>query len=107
LYIQKETIMKTSKFLAVAAIAAASAAASVAYADDADASQHVHQFNGSRTRAEVQAEAAQVSRNRSTEPAGSRVASPIKSTIDVQTLRAETAQAVRLGQIPQGEASRI
>jgi hypothetical protein len=51
------------------------------------------------------AEAATVAKTRSTEPAGSRVAAPIKSTLDTATVRAQAAQAVRLGQIPSGELS--
>jgi hypothetical protein len=97
--------MNRKTLLAIAAVAAAFSAG--AHADEADGSQYGVQFQGQRTRAEVQAEAAQVARNRSTEPAGSRVAAPIKSTVDVQALRAETVQAVRLGLIPHGEASRI
>lgn len=98
--------MKTSKFLAVAAIAAASAAASVAYADDADASQHVHQFNGNRTRAEVQAEAAKVASTRSAEPAGSRVLAAPQSRVERAAVSAEGAQAFRAGETSRGEAGR-
>ena len=97
--------MNASKFLAVAALSAVAALGSVAHADEADASQYAVQFDGSRTRAEVMAEAATVAKNRSTEPAGSRVAAPVKSTLDTATVRAQAAQAVRLGQIPSGELS--
>lgn len=45
------------------------------------------------------AEAATVPATRSIEPAGSRVAATLKSTVDPKALRAEAAQAVRLGQI--------
>ncbi len=93
--------MTSKHLLAIAAVAAAFSG--VARADEADASQYVLKFEGSRTRAEVMAEAASVPRTRSTEPAGSRVAAPLKSTVDVQALRAQTAQAVRLGQISSGE----
>lgn len=96
--------MNAKSLLAVAAVAAAFSAG--ASADEFYGSERAIQFDGQRTRAEVQAEAAQVARNRSTEPAGSRVAAPIRSTVDVQALRAETAQAVRLGLIPRGEAGR-
>ena len=95
--------MNAKTLLALMAVAAA--VSTGARADEADGSQYALQFEGQRTRAEVQAEAVQVARNRSTEPAGSRVISPIKSTVDVQALRSETVQAVRLGQIPRGEAS--
>jgi hypothetical protein len=97
--------MNAKSLFAVAAVAAAFSAG--AHADEADGSQHAIKFEGNRLRAEVQAEAAQVARNRSTEPAGSRVAAPIKSNVDTQTLRAETAQAVRLGLISRGEAGLI
>jgi hypothetical protein len=97
--------MNAKSLLAVAALAAAFTG--VARADEADASQFAVKFEGSRTRAEVMAEAATVSATRSTEPAGSRIAAPLKSTVDVNLLRAQTAEAVRLGQIPSGEAGRI
>lgn len=96
--------MNAKTLLAVAAVAAAFSAG--ARADEIDGPQHAIQIEGQRTRAEVQAEAAQVARNRSTEPAGSRVLAPIQSTVDVQALRAETVQAVRLGLIPSGETGR-
>lgn len=93
---------------AILAVAAFAALASVgARADEADASQFAVQFQGTRTRAEVMAEAATVAATRSTEPAGSRVAAPLKSTVDAKVLRAEAAQAVRLGQISAGEIGNI
>ena len=93
---------------AILAVAAFAALASVgARADEADASQFAVQFQGSRTRAEVMAEAATVAATRSTEPAGSRVAAPLKSTVDAKVLRAEAAQAVRLGQISAGEIGTV
>jgi hypothetical protein len=94
--------MNSKAIIAIAAFAAI--ASTGARADEADASQYAVQFQGSRTRAEVMAEAATVSSTRSTEPAGSRVAAAVKSSVDVNALRSETAQAVRLGQIPHGEA---
>jgi hypothetical protein len=97
--------MNAKSLLAIAAVAAAFSG--IARADEADGSQNVIQFQGQRTRAEVQAEAATVARTRSIEPAGSRVAAPIQSTVDRNALRAETVQAVRLGLIPQGEVGRI
>jgi hypothetical protein len=93
-----------AKFL-LATLALAAGATGVARADDADASQYVIQFEGSRTRAEVMAEAAKVPATRSTEPAGSRVIAPMKSSLDVKTVRAEAIEALRLGQIPSGEVS--
>src|SRR4051812_21462389 len=97
--------MNAKSLLAIAALAAAFTG--VARADEADASQFAVKFDGARTRAEVMAEAANVSATRSTEPAGSRVAAPIKSTVDGKVLRAQTAEAVRLGLIPAGEVGRI
>jgi hypothetical protein len=97
--------MNSKAILAIAAFAAI--ASTGVRADEADASQYAVQFQGSRTRAEVMAEAATVASTRSTEPAGSRVAAPVKSTVDAKVLRAEAAQAVRLGQIPHGEVGAI
>lgn len=93
-----------AKYL-LATIAIAAAASGVARADEADASQFAIKFEGQRTRAEVMAEAAQVPATRSIEPAGSRVAAPVKSSLEAATVRADAAQALRLGQIPSGEAS--
>lgn len=95
--------MNAKLLIAVAAFAAA--ASGVARADEADASQFALQFEGQRTRAEVQAEAATVAATRSIEPAGSRVAAPIQSKVDAKVVRAQAAEAVRLGQIPSGERS--
>jgi hypothetical protein len=97
--------MNSKAILAIATFAAI--ASGVARADEADASQYAVQFEGNRTRAEVQAEAMTVAATRSTEPAGSRVAAPVNSTVDVRTVRAEAAQAVRLGQISSGEAGSL
>ena len=97
--------MNSKAILAIAAFAAI--ASTGARADEADASQYGIKFEGNRTRAEVMAEAAPVAATRSTEPAGSRVAAPVKSTVDAKVLRAEAAQALRLGQLPHGEASQI
>lgn len=94
--------MNTKSILALAAFAAL--AATGAHADEADASQYATQFTGSRTRAEVQAEAAQVAKNRSTEPAGSRVAAlPQASSQQREAVRAQAAEALRLGRISSGE----
>lgn len=94
--------MNASRILAVAALAAV--ASFGAQADEADASQFAVKFEGGRTRAEVNAEAATVAANRSQEPAGSRVLT-VQSQADRAAVRAEAAQAVRLGQIPSGERS--
>lgn len=97
--------MNSKAILAVAAFAAL--ASTGVRADEADGSQFAVKFEGSRARAEVLAEAAKVSSTRSTEPAGSRVAAPLKSTVDAKVLRAQAAEAVRLGQISSGEVGRI
>jgi hypothetical protein len=97
--------MNAKLFIAVATIAAA--ASGVARADEADASQYVIKFEGNRTRAEVMAEAATVAKNASTEPASSRVIPAMKSSVDVKTVRAQAAEALRLGQISYGEIGRI
>lgn len=97
--------MNSKAILAIAAFAALASAG--ARADEADASQFAVQFQGSRTRAEVMAEAATVASTRSIEPAGSRVAAPLQSSVDAKAVRAEAAQALRLGQIPHGEADHI
>lgn len=94
-----------SSLLALAAVALLASGA--ARADEADASQFALKFEGSRTRAEVMAEAATVAATRSTEPAGSRVAAPIKSSVDVKALREQAAAAVRTGQISYGEIGNI
>ena len=97
--------MNSKTLLAIAALAVV--ASTGARADEADASQYGIKFEGNRLRAEVQAEAAKVAATRSIEPAGSRVAAPLKSTLDTQTVRAQAAEAVRLGQISSGEVGRI
>ena len=89
--------------LLIAVASFATLAAGVARADEADVSQFAHKIEGSRTRAEVMAEAATVSATRSTEPAGSRVAPALKSAVDTKTVRDQAVQALRLGQIRSGE----
>ena len=89
-----------ARFLSIAAVAAF--ASFGAQADEADVSQFATQFQTSRTRAEVQAEAATVAQTRSIEPAGSRVVT-YKSTADRTAVRAQAAEAVRTGQISSGE----
>ena len=69
--------MNSKAILAIAAFAAV--ASTGVRADEADASQFAVKFEGTRTRAEVKAEAATVSSTRSIEPAGSRVAAQMKS----------------------------
>jgi hypothetical protein len=92
-------------FAATTLGAVAAAFSGIARADEADASQFAIKFEGSRTRAEVAAEASRVPATRSLEPAGSRVSAPLQSTVDVQTVRAQAIDALRLGKIPSGERS--
>ena len=102
---RKVLIMNSRTILAIVAFAAASAGVQAGEADPSG--QFAVQFQGTRTRAEVQAEAATVPATRSTEPAGSRIAAPLKSALEVQTVRAQAAEAVRLGQLPHGEVGQI
>ena len=99
--------MNAVKYLAVAALATLAAVASVgAQADEADASQYAIQFNGTRSRAEVQAEAVKATGDRSVELASAGTQTlTAPSTTDRATVRAETVNAVRLGQIASGERS--
>ena len=97
--------MNSKALLVIAAFAAVASAG--ARADEADGSQYAVKFEGSRLRAEVQAEAARVAVNRSTEPAGSRVAAPVTSSLETRVVRAQAAEAVRLGQIPAGEVGHM
>jgi hypothetical protein len=103
---RKVLIMNTKSILAIAAFAALASVG--AQAGEADLSagpsgQVAVQSQGTRTRDEVKAEAVTAVANRSTEPAGSRIAAPLKSNVEVRTIRAQAAQAVRLGQLPHGE----
>jgi len=86
--------------IAIAALAAAFSG--VAAADDG--SVYPNDFQSTRTRAEVRAEAIQAAGARLVEPEGSIYSSgPVQSTADRSVLRAEAAEAVRLGKIPSGE----
>jgi hypothetical protein len=99
------SLKSTGAFALVASIAVFAALVSTGVrADEADGSQYALRFEGTRTRADVMAEAAQVPRTRSTEPAGSRVAAPVQSTVDRAAVRRQAGQALREGKIPQGEA---
>ena len=95
-----------SRMLLVTIGALAAIAGTAAHAE-ADASQYGIQFQGTRSRDEVRAEAAAVTRNHSTEPAGSRVAAPLQSSVDPKVVRAQAAEDVRLGRIARGEAGPI
>jgi hypothetical protein len=93
-------------FAATTVAAIASAFSGIARADDAPlSSQFAIQVDGSRTRADVTAEAAKIPTTRSLEPNGSRVIAAPASVVTKQSVRAETVQALRLGKIPSGEMS--
>jgi hypothetical protein len=96
--------MNTRILLSTLALATV-AVSGLARADEADGSQFVIKFEGTRTRAEVAAEAATVARTRSTEPAGSRVLQAPNSQLQIQEVRAQAVEALRLGKIPSGERS--
>lgn len=97
--------MNTKSLFAVATLAAAFAGG--AQADQYFGGDQTIKFEGSRTRAEVMAEAATVAKTRSQEPNGSRVLAPVKSVQDTAAVRAEAVQALRLGQLSSGEVGRI
>lgn len=75
-----------------------------AHADEADASQFVSDFQTSRTRAEVAAEASAVPKNRNLEPAGSRVVT-YKSIADRDVVKAQAAEVVRARRTASGEVN--
>lgn len=96
--------MKKS-FLCFAAFA--TIASGAVFAGEADpAGQYALQIEGSRTRAEVEAEAvAAVAANSlgTTVPTGSKVQPLVDSSLDAAIVRAQAAEAVRLGLIAYGE----
>ncbi len=96
--------MNASRILAVAALAAA--ASFGAQADEADASQYAVQFHGTRSRAEVQAEAVKATGDRSVELAAAGTQTlTTPSTVARAAVRADTVLALRQHQIPSGEFS--
>ena len=98
--------MNASKFVAVSTLAILAAVASIgAQADEADGSQFAAKVTSQRSRAEVKAEAVAAVGDRSQELAalGSQVA--VHSQATRADVRAQAAKALRLGQIPSGEAS--
>jgi hypothetical protein len=97
--------MNSKAILAIAAFAAI--ASTGASAGEAYPSQYAVQFEGSRTRAEVKAEAAAVPKAGSTENNDWRVAPVLTSPLQVQAVRQDAAKASRLGQISSGEVDRM
>src|SRR3569832_935817 len=98
--------MKNS-FIALAAFA--TIASGAAFAGEADpAGQFALQIDGARTRAEVQSEAFAAVKAGTTSPSaiptGSRVQARVASPLEARTaVRAQAAEAVRLGQVTRGE----
>ena len=97
--------MNTSKFVAVSTLAVLAAFASVAQADEADASQFAAPAVSQRTRAEVKAEAVAAVGDRSQDLAALGTQVAVHSQASRADVRAQAAKALRLGQIPAGEAS--
>ncbi len=96
--------MNATKFVAVSTLAILAAFTSVAQADEADGSQFAAQVAGQRTRAEVKAEAVAAVGDRSQDLAA--LGQPkVQSSVTRAEVRAQAAKALRLGQIPAGEAS--
>jgi hypothetical protein len=96
------------QFIALAALATIASAG--AFAGEADPSgQFALQIDGTRTRAEVQAEAFAAVQAGNTKPSAiptsSKVQAPIVSTLEARAVRAQAAEAVRLGQVAYGERS--
>jgi outer membrane protein W len=94
----------------IALAAVATLASGAAFAGEADPSgQFALQIEGARTRAEVKAEAVAAVQSGATRPsaipASSKVQEQVKSTLDARAVRAQAAEAVRLGQIAYGERS--
>lgn len=99
--------MKKS-LVAIAALVAAAGA----FAGEADASgQFALQIQGQRTRAEVNAEAVAAVAAGATAPSAiptsSKVQPVLATNTDARSIRAQAAEAVRLGQISYGEQGRI
>jgi len=91
--------------LTLAAVALVSASA---FAGEADPSgQFALQTDSTRTRAEVKAEAVAAVARGATRPsnphASASVQPPLQTSVEARVVRAQTAEAVRLGQISYGE----
>lgn len=97
--------MNKSYALIAIATFAAIASTGVRAESPAPSSQFAIQMEGNRTRAEVASEAVAAVRNYNHIPAGSKVIAPLKSDVTTAIVRAQAAQALRLGQIPSGELS--
>ncbi|WP_341921345.1 DUF4148 domain-containing protein [Polaromonas sp. YR568] len=93
---------KSYALIAIATFAAIASTGVRAETPD-PASQFALQSEGSRTRAEVMAEASAKVKTHSQEPAGSRVTATVQSAVPTAIVRGEAAQALRLGKIRSGE----
>ena len=96
------------QLIAIAALA--TIASGAAFAGEADPSgQFAMQIEGSRTRAEVQAEAVAAVQAGTTKPSAiptsSKVQPVLNSGVEARAVRAQAAEAVRLGQVTYGERS--
>lgn len=90
--------MNTNRLIAIAALS--TLATFGAHADEFYGSQHALQFDGQRSRAEVQAEAlnpVQITNG------GTGVLQVTPTGVTRAEVRAEAAAALRAGEIPQGE----
>jgi hypothetical protein len=95
--------MNAKSLFTVAAFVASAAGA--VHAEGYDIGQQVQAFESTRTRAEVQAEAVQVPKTRSTEPAGTRIVA-VQSTANRQAVVQEAIASVATNQYIDGEVSR-
>ena len=91
--------MNTYKLLAVTVAALATLTSVAARADEADASQFVLKFDGSRTRAEVRAEAIQAAQLGSTDADASQYGLKFAGHRSRDEVRAEAVQAAQIGSI--------
>ncbi|XAH24807.1 DUF4148 domain-containing protein [Xylophilus sp. GW821-FHT01B05] len=97
--------MKSRNILAVSALALLSTLGAAAHAagEGDDLSSRALQFQSQRDRTEVQAEAVYAAHNRNMEGAGSRVLPRVNSSVSRAEVRDQAIQAVRTGQIAEGE----
>ena len=93
---------KSYALIAIATFAAIASTGVRAETPDLSSQFALHS-EGNRTRAEVMAEAVTTVKTYSNIPSGSRVAAPGKSAVPTAVVRAEAAQALRLGKIRSGE----
>ena len=103
--------MNAKSLLAFAAFSTfaglAAVASPAAYADEYNGGERALQFNSTRTRAEVMSESVVEARTHSTIPTSSRVAERPTSGVQVQDVRRQAIEALRLGRISSGEAGQI